>query len=75
MEIASRLNLIQESDENSLKSYISQVIAENPSEISRYVGGEKQLLGLFMGKLMKVSGGKADPKQANLLMRTMLDAL
>ena len=60
---------------NSLKTYISQVIAENPAEIARYVGGEKQLLGLFMGKLMKVSGGKADPKQANLLMRTMLDEL
>jgi aspartyl-tRNA(Asn)/glutamyl-tRNA(Gln) amidotransferase subunit B len=74
-EIASRLNLIQESDESSLKTYISQVISENPAEIARYVGGEKQLLGLFMGKLMKVSGGKADPKQANLLMRTMLDEL
>ncbi len=75
LEIASRLNLIQESDESSLKTYISQVVSENPAEIARYVGGEKQLLGLFMGKLMKVSGGKADPKQANLLMRTMLDEL
>jgi aspartyl-tRNA(Asn)/glutamyl-tRNA(Gln) amidotransferase subunit B len=51
------------------------VIDQNPTEIARYVAGEKQLIGLFMGKLMKVSGGKADPKQANQLMRTMLDAL
>ncbi|MES2589348.1 MAG: Asp-tRNA(Asn)/Glu-tRNA(Gln) amidotransferase subunit GatB [Bacteroidota bacterium] len=73
LDIASRLNLIQESDEGSLKAYIQQVIDENPIEIARYVGGEKQLLGLFMGKLMKVSNGKADPKQANQLMRKMLD--
>lgn len=75
LDLAVEMNLIQESDEGSLKGYIQQVIDENPTEIARYVAGEKQLIGLFMGKLMKVSGGKADPKQANQLMRTMLDAL
>lgn len=75
LDLAVEMNLIQESDEGSLKGYIQQVINENPTEIARYVAGEKQLIGLFMGKLMKVSGGKADPKQANQLMRTMLDAL
>jgi aspartyl-tRNA(Asn)/glutamyl-tRNA(Gln) amidotransferase subunit B len=75
LELAIELNLIQESDEGSLKTYIQQVIDENPVEVERYVAGEKQLTGFFMGKLMKVSGGKADPKQANQLMRNMLDAL
>lgn len=75
LDLATEMNLIQESDEGSLKGYIQQVIDENPVEIARYVAGEKQLIGLFMGKLMKVSGGKADPKQANQLMRNMLDAL
>lgn len=75
LDLATEMNLIQESDEGSLKGYIQQVIDENPVEIARYVAGEKQLIGLFMGKLMKISGGKADPKQANQLMRTMLDAL
>lgn len=75
LDLATEMNLIQESDEGSLKGYIQQVIDENPVEIERYVAGEKQLIGLFMGKLMKISGGKADPKQANQLMRNMLDAL
>lgn len=75
LDLATEMNLIQESDEGSLKGYIQQVIDENPVEIARYVAGEKQLIGLFMGKLMKISGGKADPKQANQLMRNMLDAL
>jgi aspartyl-tRNA(Asn)/glutamyl-tRNA(Gln) amidotransferase subunit B len=75
LEIATELNLIQESDEGSLIAYIQQVIDENPVEIARYIAGEKQLTGFLMGKLMKVSGGKADPKQANQLMRKMLDEL
>ncbi|MDD2983769.1 MAG: Asp-tRNA(Asn)/Glu-tRNA(Gln) amidotransferase subunit GatB [Crocinitomicaceae bacterium] len=75
LSLAESMNLIQESDEGSLIGYIQQVIAENPAEVQRYVSGEKQLTGFFMGKLMKVSGGKADPKQANSLMRKMLDEL
>jgi aspartyl-tRNA(Asn)/glutamyl-tRNA(Gln) amidotransferase subunit B len=75
LEIATQLNLIQDSDEGNLKGYIQEVIEKNPSEISRYVAGEKQLVGFLMGQLMKVSQGKADPKQANQLMRTMLDEL
>lgn len=75
LTLAEQNNLIQESDENSLVTYIQQVIDENPVETERYKNGEKQLLGLFMGKLMKVSGGKADPKLANQLLRTTLDNL
>ncbi|MCE3294851.1 MAG: Asp-tRNA(Asn)/Glu-tRNA(Gln) amidotransferase GatCAB subunit [Crocinitomicaceae bacterium] len=73
LAIATRLNLIQESDEGSLKAYIEQVISQNPTEVERYRGGEKQLVGFFMGQLMKVSQGKADPKQANQLMRNLLE--
>lgn len=73
LAIATRLNLIQESDESSIKSYIEKVIELNPNEVGRYRAGEKQLVGFFMGQLMKVSGGKADPKQANQLMRNLLE--
>jgi aspartyl-tRNA(Asn)/glutamyl-tRNA(Gln) amidotransferase subunit B len=45
----------------------------NPTEVERYKGGEKQLVGFFMGQLMKVSKGKADPKAANKLMRELLE--
>lgn len=74
LTIAEKLNLIQDSDEGTLKAFIEQVIAENPKEVERYRGGEKQLTGFFMGQLMKVSKGKADPKAANALLRQLLDA-
>ena len=74
-ELASKLNVIQDSDEGKLKEYIQQVITSNPKEVERYIAGEKQLVGFFMGQLMKVSQGKADPKQSNALMRKMLEDL
>ncbi len=72
VEIAERLNLIQESGSDALEDYIKQVFEQNPSEVERYKNGEKQLTGFLMGQLMKVSGGKADPKKANQLLREML---
>lgn len=75
LELATKLNVIQDSDEGKLKEYVSQVILMNPKEVERYCAGEKQLVGFFMGQLMKMSQGKADPKQSNALMRRMLDEL
>lgn len=72
-KIAEENNLIQDSDEDSIKDYILQVFENNPSEVQRYKGGEKQLVGFFMGQLMRVSGGKADPKSANKLIRELLE--
>ena len=71
--IAERLNLIQDSSEDTLKNFILKVFEENKAEVERYKAGEKQLTGFFMGKLMKVSNGKADPKIANSLLRQMLE--
>ncbi|HLU86659.1 MAG TPA: Asp-tRNA(Asn)/Glu-tRNA(Gln) amidotransferase subunit GatB, partial [Taishania sp.] len=73
LSIAERLNVIQDSNEDSIREYILKVIELNPNEVARYKNGEKQLTGFFMGQLMKVSQGKADPKQANQLMRELLE--
>jgi aspartyl-tRNA(Asn)/glutamyl-tRNA(Gln) amidotransferase subunit B len=74
LQIAERLNLIQSSDSSIIEGFITEVITQNPSEVERYRNGEKQLIGFFMGQLMKVSGGKADPKAANGLLRQKLDS-
>jgi aspartyl-tRNA(Asn)/glutamyl-tRNA(Gln) amidotransferase subunit B len=74
LELAEQMNLIQSSDQSVIISYIDQVIAQNTAEVERYRNGEKQLIGFLMGQLMKVSGGKADPKAANALLRQKLEA-
>lgn len=72
--IAQKLDLIQSSDDGVLAEFIAKVIELNPIEVARYRAGEKQLIGFFMGQLMKVSGGKADPKVSNQMLRKNLDA-
>ncbi|MBM3916284.1 MAG: Asp-tRNA(Asn)/Glu-tRNA(Gln) amidotransferase subunit GatB [Sphingomonadales bacterium] len=74
LEIAESLNLLQSSDSNVIEGFIAEVIRRNPNEVERYKNGEKQLIGFFMGQLMKVSGGKADPKASNALLRQKLEA-
>ena len=73
LHLAEKMNLIQDSSEDVLSGFILKVIEQHPDEVLRYKNGEKQLIGFFMGQLMKVSGGKADPKVANALLRTLLE--
>lgn len=74
-QIAERMNLIQVSDEDELVGFIETVIAGNPSESERFKNGEQQLIGFFMGQLMRVSKGKADPKIASSLLRKKLNEI
>jgi aspartyl-tRNA(Asn)/glutamyl-tRNA(Gln) amidotransferase subunit B len=73
MTLAVQLNLIQDSNEDSILTFINTVKEQHPDEVLRYQNGEKQLVGFFMGQLMKVSQGKADPKTANQLLRNELE--
>jgi len=73
IDIAERLNVIQVSNKGDITGFIEEVIQSNPSEVERYKNGEKQLIGFFMGQLMKASKGKADPKVANALLRDKLN--
>ena len=73
--VAERLNLVQDSSEDSLNVLIDQIIQVNKNEVDRYLQGETKLLGFFMGQLMKISKGKADPKTSNSLIKKRLDSL
>jgi len=72
-QIANRLNLIQESDESSLKPIVESVIAENSGKVKEYRSGKKGLMAMFMGQVMKKSQGKADPKVATKLLIELLE--
>lgn len=73
LEIAQRLNLIQESDESSLKPIVEEVLSANAAKVKEYKSGKKGLMGLFMGQVMKQSKGKADPKVATKLLTELLE--
>ena len=70
--LAQRLNLIQNTDTDDLEQRIAQIISANPKEVAAYKKGKKQLLGFFMGELMKSKGSKANPKVAKEMIEKML---
>jgi len=72
-EIATKNNWIQESDSDALSEFIQQAIAKYPEKVEEYKKGKKGLIGLFMGEVMKLSNGKADPKLCNQMLRVLLD--
>lgn len=73
IQIAEEKNLIQESDEDALLSFIRQAITNiGPAKLAEYKSGKNGLVGLYMGEVMKLSKGKADPKSTNqLLIKTL----
>jgi aspartyl-tRNA(Asn)/glutamyl-tRNA(Gln) amidotransferase subunit B len=74
LEIAQSLNLIQESDSGAIEALVKQAIAKFPEKVAEYKSGKTSLVGLFMGEVMKLSKGKADPKMANELVIKHLNA-
>jgi aspartyl-tRNA(Asn)/glutamyl-tRNA(Gln) amidotransferase subunit B len=72
-EVAEQLNLLQESDSSSLQPLINQVLDKFPDKVKEYKKGKKGLIGMFMGEVMKLSRGKADPKLTSHLLRQTLE--
>ncbi|MGZ3904333.1 MAG: Asp-tRNA(Asn)/Glu-tRNA(Gln) amidotransferase subunit GatB, partial [Bacteroidia bacterium] len=73
LQIAQELNLIQESNTDALQDLVNQAIAKYPEKVAEYKNGKVTLLGLFMGEVMKLSKGKADPKVTSALVKETLD--
>jgi aspartyl-tRNA(Asn)/glutamyl-tRNA(Gln) amidotransferase subunit B len=67
-QIAEREGLAQVGDESQLAVWVDEVISAQPAEWERYRAGEKKLLGVFVGAVMKKSGGRADPRKVNQLL-------
>ncbi len=74
MDIATDLNLIQDTDENSILPVIEAVLAKYPGKVAEFRAGKKGLIGLFVGEVMKMSAGKADPKLTNELLLKQLNS-
>ena len=67
-QIAEREGLTQVGDDTQIDVWVDEVLSSQPAEWQRYLGGEKKLLGVFVGAVMKKSGGRADPRKVNQLL-------
>lgn len=72
-QLAKDLDLIQNSNSNELQGLIDQALAKYPEKITEYKNGKITLLGMFVGEVMKLSKGKADPKLLNQLVKETLE--
>jgi aspartyl-tRNA(Asn)/glutamyl-tRNA(Gln) amidotransferase subunit B len=71
--VAQRLGLIQVSDQGALAGWVDQILTAHPTEVARFHGGETKLLGFFVGQVMKLSKGKADPKAVQPVLQERLE--
>jgi aspartyl-tRNA(Asn)/glutamyl-tRNA(Gln) amidotransferase subunit B len=60
-------------DDEQLHAWASEIVGAHPDQAAKYRAGKTGLLGFFVGQLMKLSGGKADPKRAGEILRATLE--
>lgn len=68
-EIIAAKGLKQISDSGELEAQVDQVIADNPKQWEELASGKEKMLGFFVGQVMKATGGKANPKEVNVLIQ------
>ena len=76
-QFIEKSNLKQESNTDVIQDYVQQVIDNNDTQVQQYRNAEadkrKKMLGFFVGQVMKLSKGSANPQQVNALLTQLLD--
>jgi aspartyl-tRNA(Asn)/glutamyl-tRNA(Gln) amidotransferase subunit B len=60
------------SDTTAIEEACNRVVERSPDEVARFRGGNVKLMGFFVGNVMKETGGKANPKIVNEILRKLL---
>jgi aspartyl-tRNA(Asn)/glutamyl-tRNA(Gln) amidotransferase subunit B len=71
-QIIEQQGLTQVTDTGAIEKVIDEVIAANPEQTAEYRAGKDKLFGFFVGQVMKLSKGKANPEQVNELLKKKL---
>ena len=70
--IVEEKGLKQQSDPKEIEKLIDKVITDNPDKVKEHKSGKDKLFGFFVGQVMKVSGGKANPQLVNEILKKKL---
>jgi len=71
-KIIESKGLQQKSDPKELEKIIDKIILDNKDKVTQYKSGKDKLFGFFVGQVMKVSGGKANPQLVNEIFKQKL---
>ena len=70
--IVKEKGLEQVTDDSAIEVFVDQVINENNDKVREYLSGKDKLFGFFVGQVMKVSQGKANPGLVNKILKSKL---
>lgn len=73
MQFVSEMNLLQESNDDTVTLWIDEIIRKMPEKVNEYKKGKKALIGLFAGEVKKLSKGKADMQLVNKILTEKLN--
>ncbi len=71
-EIVEAEGLVQVSDSAEIEPLVRRVVADHPKQVAQYKAGKDQVIGFFVGQIMRASRGKANPTLVNELLRKVL---
>jgi aspartyl-tRNA(Asn)/glutamyl-tRNA(Gln) amidotransferase subunit B len=71
-EIVAEKGLVQMTDKTAIKGIVEKVLQQCPVEVTDYKKGKTKLLGFFVGRVMKETKGKANPKMVNEILKKEL---
>ena len=70
--IVEKKGLSQITDEGAIKAIVQKVVDANPNQVEAYKNGKTNLLGFFVGQVMKETKGRANPKTVNELLKEII---
>jgi len=73
-EIVSEMGGSQVSDEAAIREFVDRAIAANPKQLEQYRAGKTSLVGFFVGQVMKLSSGRANPQVVNDVLKKALES-
>ena len=72
--IVDEKGLAQMNDSGELEAIIEKIVDENPKSVEDIAGGNKKAYGFLTGQVMKATKGKANPQEANKIIREKVQA-
>ena len=70
--IVKEKGLVQVADSSAILPFVEQAIADNPAQVEQYHNGNEKLIQYFVGQVMKLSKGKANPQMVIELLKEKL---
>ena len=70
--LIKKLGLAQITDESAIAKIVDDIIAKNLDQVAQYRTGKEKVFGFFVGQVMKLSKGQANPDTVNRLLKEKL---